>query len=377
MSKKGQLCDSSECTGCMNCLRICRANAIKIQKNNLGFSYPIVDVNKCIKCNKCTRVCHLLHPLSKNSPIMGYKFIGADEERLKSSSGAFFPFIAKQLLSYDYNVVGVIFDDDYLSDRYCITKSSNIIDKMRKSKYIEADLGDIFEIVEKYLNQGQKVFFVGLPCHVAALLKYVKTTKNLITMDLICFGVGSQQMYKNSLMNFLKSNKYELSELKSVDFRHKPFINATHTIIDIEMQDKVFTLNSDQFPYYYGFVNRIILRECCYSCQYNSFDRVSDITIGDVAGNEDALGQNVVLCNTEKGKKVIDSLPQDHGLIKLTSEEFSDNRLRFIRRYKPKYYDKVLKCKNYTKIEKKFLRNKKHKMISKKVIKQIKQLIKH
>ena len=57
------------------------------------------------------------------------------------------------------------------------------------------------------------------------------------------------------------------------------------------------------------FYQPFLLRPSCHKCPFTSLNRVSDITIGDLWGwekaapdmNDDKMGCNLVLCNTQKG----------------------------------------------------------------------------
>ena len=46
-----------ECCGCTACYAICPQKAIKMNIDEEGFEYPIIDENKCIRCNQCIKVC--------------------------------------------------------------------------------------------------------------------------------------------------------------------------------------------------------------------------------------------------------------------------------------------------------------------------------
>lgn len=49
--------NKKNCYGCMACEKICPFDAIKIEKDNLNFYYPVIDSSKCKKCKKCELVC--------------------------------------------------------------------------------------------------------------------------------------------------------------------------------------------------------------------------------------------------------------------------------------------------------------------------------
>lgn len=366
------LCGVDKCTGCFVCASKCPRNAIKSETNNLGFHYPVINTVLCVDCGNCTRHCHVCSPLKKNFPRVLYKYKGLDSERLRSSSGAFFPVLSEYFLKKGYNICGVVFSEDYLSAHYTISKSKSIIDKMRKSKYVEADLGSVYEDINNLLKIDEKVVFFGLPCHVAGLLKFVPPLlqQNLLTVDLLCFGNGSPQIYKDCLTSFCKKKGSSLTNLMYVDFRHKPYINESHTIIDIQLGNTTYTLFSQDFPYYYGFVNRLVFRESCYQCEYNSYGRIADLTIGDALGVSDALGESVILFNTDKVEFFLRELIEDNDLIEMNEEEVLETKARFLEREKPVLYDRIAECRDYKKLERKYL-NKNKKQHGKRVKKNL------
>ena len=77
---------------------------------------------------------------------------------------------------------------------------------MRKSKYIQSDVGFIYREVKTRLKSGQHVLFTGTPCQVAALYSVVgREHENLTTMDLVCHGVPSQYMF-DRFIKYLEKN---------------------------------------------------------------------------------------------------------------------------------------------------------------------------
>ena len=68
------------------------------------------------------------------------------------------------------------------------------IKKYKGSKYVQSYIGNSYNYVKDFLNNGKKVIFIGTPCQIAGLNNYLgKKHDNLITVDLICHGVPSQK----------------------------------------------------------------------------------------------------------------------------------------------------------------------------------------
>lgn len=52
----------SECVLCGGCKNTCPADAIALEGEYLGFSYPEINNSLCIACNKCESACPVLQP---------------------------------------------------------------------------------------------------------------------------------------------------------------------------------------------------------------------------------------------------------------------------------------------------------------------------
>lgn len=81
------------CAGCEACLNVCPRQAIRMEADQEGFLYPVVDNTKCIHCGKCVKMCPVLlaekdhGTYGKTDTFVGY---AKDESMvLKSSSGGF------------------------------------------------------------------------------------------------------------------------------------------------------------------------------------------------------------------------------------------------------------------------------------------------
>lgn len=45
------------CCGCSACCSACPAGAIRMEPDEEGFLYPVIDGEKCIRCGRCLSVC--------------------------------------------------------------------------------------------------------------------------------------------------------------------------------------------------------------------------------------------------------------------------------------------------------------------------------
>ena len=67
--------DNELCSGCAACYNICPQNAIKMQKDERGFLYPVIEQEKCINCGICNKTCIIKHSVEKQleQKIFGLK----------------------------------------------------------------------------------------------------------------------------------------------------------------------------------------------------------------------------------------------------------------------------------------------------------------
>ena len=181
--------------------------------------------------------------------------------------------------------------------------------KFSDSKYVRSDLNDSFKQVEEFLKENRWVLFTGTSCQVQALKIYLgKEYEKLILCDIICHANPSPKVFKMYLENIEKQHR---KKIKHISFRSKE--NGWHNqtpIIEFEDGTKI-----GEDTYFKAFIGELISRPSCNSCKFTSFNRQSDITIGDFWGiqkvfpdMDDDKGTSFILVNTEKGKKIFDKI---------------------------------------------------------------------
>ena len=123
---------------------------------------------------------------------------------------------------------------------------------------------------------------------------------SLYTVDLICHGTPSPKI----LGKFLAEHGFDIKKASNIGFRRK----ASFAVRDGETCMEAPGVTD---RYTIAFLNGLDYTENCYSCVYAQQRRVSDITIGDSWGTslfeEASLGISLVLCQTKKGKKLVES----------------------------------------------------------------------
>lgn len=330
------VCKLNNCTGCMACVDICPKDAIKIV-DDLNSYNAVIDFNKCVECDLCNKVCQQNHPIKLQPPVLWYQGWAEDDEiRKNASSGG----IASAISNAFFENGGIVCSCVFSNGQFKFQFAENVteINKFAGSKYVKSNPKGIYLKVKNKLIEGQKVLFIGLPCQVAGLKKFVgeKYLDSLYTVDLICHGTPSPKL----LQNFLNQYKVNLSDLNDVRFRVKGKFQISDRF-------KGIITNGVCDRYSIAFLNSLTYTENCYECNYAKKERVSDITLGDSWGSkidqkEQLKGVSLVLCQTEKGKRLLDS-SKIHLEDVCIENAISNNKQLSHPSIKPKGYEEFFK----------------------------------
>lgn len=304
-----QSTNKSECCACTACVSVCPKSCISMVLDEEGFAYPVIDKNTCISCHLCERVCPVEHPDYSNSetPETFAVLLKDVEERKKSSSGGAFYAIASFVLEHNGIVIGSTLDE-YHQVRHIAVESLEDLYKLRGSKYVQSDLGDVFNQVKQTIQEGRWCYFVGTGCQVAGLKSFLKKSyENLIISDLVCHGVPSQKLfdthiayleekYHDRVINYQFRNNSQWGGCEIIDFaNHKQVVNPSYELS----------------PYLYSFMYAMTYRCSCYDCKFACIPRQGDITLADYWGVRKFFphidinhGVSLVLVNSEQGKSI-------------------------------------------------------------------------
>ncbi len=315
VSKKNKI----DCCGCNACAEICPKHCIAMKHDEYGFLYPEVDESLCIECGACERVCPFpAYEIDLNYPLKAFAAWANDEKAYeRSSSGGAAYVISHTILSEGGVVYGCA--SDGLDIRHVRVDRLEDLPKLQGSKYVQSDVCGLFSQVRTDLKVGRKVVFIGTPCQVAGLKKFIKKVPdNLLLVDLICHGTPSQQMLREHIAHIVGDKK-----INKITFRR-----GNSYILDIESNGKkIWDANLWESPYkdmyLHAFIKGYNSRPCCHHCTFARPERVSDITIGDFWGlGEDCprpkdceMGISVILPATEKGLAVTQVIKSQMTLV--------------------------------------------------------------
>lgn len=313
-----------ECTGCSTCAMLCPIGAIALTANEEGFLYPQVDQKKCVDCGKCERFC----PAKKEqdgerAPEYGVFAAKLREETAhrKSQSGGAFYALASDMLAKGGVVYGAALDDAFETKHIRVNEETQL-KRLQGVKYVQSKIGDIFAQVAEDLNRNISVLFSGTPCQVAGLYSYLQgkgiSADNLLTCDLVCYGVPSPDVFRAWIKCLEKTQKARIVEMcyRRTDEKwgkgqeYYRFSNGR-------------TLEGGYYTQLY--FRNLILRDSCTQCHYCNMNRPGDITLGDFWGIEkenpdfyDDCGVSLVMCSTKKGRVALDAVQEQLALAEST-----------------------------------------------------------
>ena len=307
-----KLADIDECTGCGACASVCAKGCITMGVGENGFYYPSINTATCINCGLCSKNCHVLNKPDSQRFERQY-FCGweaSETKRFEGSSGGVFGAIAEEVLTCGGIVYGATLSPNK-KKLYHISTNYVSLGELKKSKYLESDMGSTISLIRKDLKEDKKVLFCGTPCQVYGVRKVLGyKPENLILCDFLCHGVPSQTRYQQYL------NELEViydSHIKDIGFRTKKYGWKTYCIVVEFENGKKYVKLANEDPYYKQFFSNINLRHSCYTCNRVA-KSVADITLGDFWGakkkgyKDDDKGISLIVCNTEKGQDIVNQL---------------------------------------------------------------------
>ena len=226
-----------------------------------------------------------------------------------SSSGGAFTAITDAWFSEhgeDAVVYGCILDEN-LDAKHIRAPSKEERNRMRGSKYVASDITGIYGQVKADMEQGLFVAFSGTPCQIAGLLQALKNgcvyqEQQLLTIEVICNGVGSNAFFKDYIAHLEKRYK---GKAISCNFRGKSRAGSS-TCMEIEFDNgKRFASPSTRFDWFYSaYCRNYILRSSCFDCKFTTLERNADISLADMRKKDPSAaieGKSLVFVNSKKG----------------------------------------------------------------------------
>ena len=369
------ICSQEKCTGCGACVNVCPKKCIKLIEKQ-GFLYPNINKKECIGCSQCVEYCpnNKENKNANGNPKVIAAFYAKCDSIKESTSGGIFPAIAEYVLKQNGKIYGAIMNEN-LEVYHKLAGTKQEYQKMRGSKYIQSDTKYTFFEVKELLENNTQVLYVGTPCQIAGLYSFLKNREytNLITIDLVCHGVGSKRIFDN-YVEYLE-NKYK-SKITNIHFRSKKYGYDKFTVgikFKNGREKYIRSINDIYMSMYY---KKGIYRESCYTCRYARIPRIGDITLGDFAEidcdskvykKSNNKGISLILLNNEKAQKIFDKIKNNLCWEERSLKEaIETNHNVGNPTVKPIYRDKILEDdeKNIKKLQIKYCKRRKREYIA-------------
>lgn len=311
-----QINDKTKCCGCSACVASCPVSCILFKEDEQGFKYPVVDSQRCINCGLCEKVCPCLNNSQSKIPEKVFAAINPNKEiRLKSSSGGFFTALAEYVLNNQGIVFGASFNKDWVVVHDYIDNTDDI-DKLRRSKYSQSQIGDAFKKAQEFLKLKKLVLFTGTTCQIDGLHRFLhKDYPNLITVDTVCHGVPSPLIWRDYLAKALAENNMATSDISDISFRDKRTGWKNYSMVIMSGNETIVNEPNNNNVYMQGFLNNLYLRPSCFSCPSKSGRCKSDFSLADfwaiksfMPQFDDDKGVNLLYVNSPKGLDILRNL---------------------------------------------------------------------
>ncbi|MCM1251242.1 MAG: Coenzyme F420 hydrogenase/dehydrogenase, beta subunit C-terminal domain [Clostridium sp.] len=317
----------NKCVGCTACVNICPKKCIEMKMDSEGFLHPNINMERCVQCGLCYKVCPTRQVKRQKfyPQVLGMIHRSKKIRRISSSGGVFYSF-ALSVLQSGGVVCGAVLDNE-MYVKHIIIDDASRIGELTKSKYVQSDLGKCYLQIQRILESGKQVLFVGTPCQVYGLHTFLeKDYENLFLVDLICHGVPSPQIWREFVRMMEEKRN---AKCKNISFRDKSLEGWSNFGMKIEFSDgSQYVDTQKQNPYMFGFLKGYIDRKCCYNCQFKGMNRYSDLTIGDFWTVDDYIekfndnkGTSLVYVNTNKGRKLMEAVKDDFYIKKVLQEK--------------------------------------------------------
>lgn len=315
------------CTGCGACVNKCANDAIEYIYNYENDCSMVAQINeeKCVSCHLCEKVCPVLTEHSNENQVVDecYAVWANDEVRMQSSSGGVFTVLAEEMLDRGGYVCAVAYGSNFKAEHIIISDKKELY-KLRRSKYMQSDVGFVYRRVEELLKRDKEVMFVGTPCQVAGIKAYLgQTYKKLLLVDIYCNYTPAYPLFEKYL-----NENYNVDDINKIDFRVKKYgwIADIHTITDKNGNIEEKREYNDAFQR--GYHPKLFMRETCEKCKFAGNPRQGDISIADFwhIGEfypelDDTRGTSCVVINNTKGSNFFNSIQKNLVMCKKVSLE--------------------------------------------------------
>lgn len=247
---------------------------------------------------------------------------------MNSSSGGAFTAISDYIIEANGVVIAPVYN--YKSNRmeYRVARNKDERNMMRGSKYIQTCRNDFVFSKVLAAARDRKVLFVGTPCYVEGLKKYLEAKSanmaNILLVDIICHGVASPMVWSDYLA------EKGIKQIEYLTFKDKKFGWSKPSAYVCKKKRKIMI--DDYVSIYYS---GNVLRPSCHVCPYASLVRPGDITIGDCWGVKEHKpsfasenGVSLLIVSTQKGLEIANIIRRDMTMVECEAAEILQPNLQ-------------------------------------------------
>ncbi len=309
-----ELAPKNRCSGCAACRAVCPKGAITMTPDAEGFFYPRIDAARCVSCGTCQKACPVLVRGNTRTPKAVFAAVAHDDNlRRASSSGGIFSLLARETFQKGGVVFGAAWDYETLAVKMVAARNEEELSALRGSKYVQADVGDVYEQVAHNLNEGHQVLFSGTPCQVAALRRVVGVHESLLTVEVVCHATPSPLAFRK----YAEKRMYEAGKKISRIFSRSKNCSWKRYAMSLSFHDSdiAYLQFLDEDPFLRGFLSELYNRPSCHDCSVRELRSGADLTIADywnvdetMPDMDDDKGTSLVLVNTERGRAAFDAI---------------------------------------------------------------------
>ena len=309
------------CCGCGACSAACPKGCISMERDNLGFSRPIVNAEICIDCGACEQACPAIGERSVDQ-LKSVLWAKSDSSELldRSSSGGIFGLLARKVLSEGGVVCGAAFDEGCRTVRHVLVGNETGLDAVMRSKYVQSSIGkEVYRGVRNAIRSGRRVLFAGTACQVAGMRGYLGKLGEsdlFLSVDVICHGVPSPELWSRWID--YRGEAFG-SDVCDVNMRSKTtgWLSFSAAYKHAAEKDNTRDIESRVFGedwYMKAFLANASLRSSCLACPAKRSSG-ADVTLGDFWGFQNihpevdcSKGVSAVLCNSKKGERAFKAI---------------------------------------------------------------------